>query len=456
VSGLAPTTSLLRFDSLRVTLLVSGGIAAYRAGDLCRELYRRGAAAVRVAMTPEAAWFITPLTLESLSRHPVITDPMAVEPSTGTPWHIWLAQETDVLVVLPATANTLAKFAHGIADELVSTTYLTFSRHPVVLAPTMNTRMWEHLATQANLALLRERANHVVVMPVAGQLACGEEGVGHLAPMDHVLLGVYRARMAEEQALLAGHHVVVTAGGSRQPLDVARVLTNYSSGKMGVALADAAHAMGARVTLIASMPTLPERPYAVVPTTTVASFQYALQDTLSMEGGEPTTVWMAAALADFEVDTAALGCLPHEKMKKSVVTDASGRLLLPLKAAPDVLRGLADWRATLPEATRLRLVGFAAETHEDTQAARAKLAAKGVDALCLNRVDRADQGFAHDENAVHWVTPDDHEACVFPKQSKQQLAEALLRQALTTLWGGQHPSPCHVPDVSTAVCPSMS
>lgn len=452
MSGLAPTTSLLRFDGLRVTLLVTGGIAAYRAGDLCRELYRRGAAAVRIAMTPEAAWFITPLTLESLSHYPVITDPMAVEPTSGTPWHIWLAQESDVLVVLPATANTLAKFAHGIADELVSTTYLTFSRHPVVLAPTMNTRMWEHSATQANLATLRERANHVVVTPVAGQLACGEEGIGHLAPMDHVLLGLYRAVTAERDHL-EGHHVVVTAGGSRQPLDVARVLTNHSSGKMGVALADAAHALGARVTLIASMATLPERPYAVVPATTVASFQQALQDTLTPVAAmtAPTTVWMAAALADFEVDTEALGCSPTEKMKKSVVTDGDGRLVLPLKTARDVLRGLADWRATLPETARPRLIGFAAETHNDPEAARMKLLAKGVDALCLNRVDEGDQGFGHDENAIHWVTPDGHDECVFPKQSKQQLAMALLRHAALSLWG----QPCQQAEL-TAPYPSVS
>jgi phosphopantothenoylcysteine decarboxylase/phosphopantothenate--cysteine ligase len=368
----------------RVLLTVSGGIAAYKVPELVRALDRAGHD-VRCALSESAAHFVSPLVLQTLTREPVrqsLLDPG----EEGRIGHIDLADWAEAVVLAPATANRIAKLAAGIADDLVGTLLLA-TRAPLLVAPAMNVNMWEHPATQANLATLRARGVRLVG-PAAGELACGWEGMGRMAEPLEIAAGVERLLAG---ASLAGERVLVTAGGTREPIDGVRALVNRSSGKMGFALASEAARRGAEVTLVAGPVAL-----ATPPGVERVDVETALEMRAAVVERMPRTsvVVMAAAVADFRPADPVAG-----KIKKEALGPGEG-LQLRLVQNPDILSEISRERGARV------VVGFAAESTDVIAAARRKLARKGCDLLVANDVSRSDAGFEADRNAVALLTPD--------------------------------------------------
>jgi len=361
-------------------------------------------------MTAAAQQFIQPLTFAALTGRKVITGLFSPSSSEGTlasaVQHIGVAQENDLLVVAPATADILAKFAHGSADDFLTTLYLAFTS-PVVLAPAMNTNMWLHAATQANLEALRARG-HRIVEPEDGFLACGMVGPGRLA--DPELIADAVAAELNRRRDLEGEVVLVTAGPTEEPLDPVRFISNRSSGKMGYALASAAADRGAKVILVSGPVHLPApRGATVVPVRTAEQMRAGVFENL--EGA--TIVIKAAAVADFH-----LAHVPRQKMKKT-----AARLSLELDPTPDILaelgRNKRDWL----------LVGFAAETENLEREARRKLETKNCDMIVANLVGGDDSGFESDKNEVSLVLRTG-EFVKLPRASKRELADEILDYAL--------------------------
>ncbi len=368
----------------RVLLAVSGGIAAYKVPELVRLLDGAGLA-VRCALTEAAVRFVSPLVLQTLTREPVRSD--LLDPGEeGQIGHIDLADQADIVVVAPATANLLARMASGLADDLVSTLLLA-TRAPVLVAPAMNVNMWEHPATRANVATLRERGVHFVG-PDAGALACGWEGAGRMAEPAAIAAALERLL---GPASLAGERVVISAGGTREPIDAVRAIVNRSSGKMGFALAAEAARRGAQVLLVAGPSALPT-PAGVerIDVETALEMRSAVEAAFA----RASVAIMAAAVADFRPAAPLAG-----KLKKEDLPDGAG-LELSLVRNPDILAELARERGDRV------VVGFAAESEDVIPAARRKLARKGCDLLVANDVSRPDAGFESDQNAVVLLTPD--------------------------------------------------
>jgi phosphopantothenoylcysteine decarboxylase/phosphopantothenate--cysteine ligase len=368
----------------RVLLAVSGGIAAYKVPELVRALDRAGHA-VRCVLTEAATHFVSPLVLQTLTREPVRSS--LLDPGEeGQIGHIDLADWAEAVVVAPATANVLAKLAAGIADDLV-TTVLLATRAPVLVAPAMNVNMWEHPATQANLSTLRARGV-ACVGPDAGALACGWEGAGRMSEPAEIA-GAVELLLGTRS--LAGEQVVVTAGGTREPIDGVRALVNRSSGKMGFALAAEAARRGAEVTLVAGPASL---------ATPAGVRRVDVETALDMRGAvlaelpRASVVVMAAAVADFRPADPVAG-----KLKKEDLAPGAG-LELRLVENPDILAEISRERGS-----RI-VVGFAAESRDVITAARRKLARKGCDLLVANDVSRSDAGFESDRNAVALLSPD--------------------------------------------------
>jgi phosphopantothenoylcysteine decarboxylase/phosphopantothenate--cysteine ligase len=365
---------------MHAVLGVGGGIAAYKSAELARRLMDLGVR-VQVVMTASAREFVTPLTFAALTGRKVITDLFS---STGPEdtlasavEHIAVAQENDVLVVAPATAGLLARFAHGYADDFLSTLYLAFTGQ-VVLAPAMNTNMWNHPATRENVAILRRRG-HLIIEPPEGLLACGTTGPGRLAEPDHIANIV--AGLSLHRHDLEGETVLITAGPTQEPLDPVRFVSNRSSGKMGYALAEAAVARGARVILVSGPVHLPEPSgVSVVRVTTAREMRDAVMDRLE----DATIVIKAAAVADYH-----LAQVPRQKMKKTAV-----RMALELEPTPDILA-----EAGQRKGDRI-LIGFAAETENLVAEARRKLESKNCDMVVANLVNQEGTGFDADENEV--------------------------------------------------------
>ena len=375
---------------MRVTVGVSGGIAAYKAAELVRALQRQ-ALEVHVVMTEAAQKFVQPLTFAALSGHKVVTglwdDTGAGESSYGASGaqngieHIGEAQWTEALVVAPATANILAKFAHGIADDFLSTMYLA-TQAPVLVAPAMNVNMWEHPATQANLDILRQRGVRVIE-PGTGELACGMVGAGRMAEPEAIAEAVLGALGRRHD--LAGEVVLLTAGGTREALDPVRFLGNRSSGKMGYALAEAAHSRGARVILISGPSTLrPPAHCELIKVTTADQMREAVLERMN----EATLIVKAAAVADYKPVNVA-----EQKLKRT------GNLTLELAPTEDILAEVARRRRP-----GQLIVGFAAETENRMENGRAKLLRKGADAIVVNDVSREGTGFDADNNAATFLT----------------------------------------------------
>jgi phosphopantothenoylcysteine decarboxylase / phosphopantothenate---cysteine ligase len=393
---------------MNIILGVTAGIAAYKSAELARLLMERGHA-VQVVMTARARHFIQPLTFAALTGRKVITGMFsAASPETtlsSAIEHIAVAQDNDLLLVAPATAGILAKLAHGVADDFLSTLYLAFPG-PVVLAPAMNTHMWRHAATQANLETLRRRG-HYIVDPEEGELACGMVGPGRLAALEHIVAAVEAASARRHD--LEGETVLITAGPTQEPLDPVRFISNRSSGKMGYALAEAAAARGAHVILISGPVHLsPPRGVTVVPIRTAAEMRDRVFENLEPAG----IIIKAAAVADFH-----LAKVPAHKMKKT-----AARLSLELDPTPDILAELGRKKGH-----RL-LVGFAAETENLQQEARRKLEAKNCDMVVGNLVGE-ELAFEAEDNQV-LLALRTGEMIPIARASKREIADRIFDQVL--------------------------
>ena len=377
----------------RILVGICGGIASYKAVELVSRLQQAGAL-VDVIMSERAGEFVRPLTFSSLSHRPVYSD--LWEPSgRAAETHIALAEDAELLVVVPATANTIAKLAHGVADNLLTTVALA-TKAPLLVAPAMHQNMYTHLATQANITLLRERGVFFIE-PEVGRLASGEVGIGRL-PDTSVLLGAINVVLGRNGDL-AGYRVVVTAGGTQEPIDPVRYVGNRSSGKMGYALATEARDRGAHVILI-SGPVVLDVPYGVE----VRRVETALhmRDAVHDAVLDADVLVMSAAVADFRPAEVATHKL---KKSESQALDEQNGFFLRLVRNPDILEELANsvYTNTGNERSGRHLVrvGFAAETSNLVTNASAKLIAKRLDLLVANDVSRSDSGFGTETNKVH-------------------------------------------------------
>ncbi len=366
---------------MRIVLGVTGGIAAYKAAELARQLVRNGHE-ITVVMTKGAEEFIRPLTFASLTGRKVITDLFSSASPDATlssaVEHIGVAREHDLLLVAPATADVLAKFAHGLADDFLSTLYLAFDG-PVVLAPAMNDRMWSHAAVRENVAVLRGRG-HALVEPGDGYLACGTVGPGRLAESEKIVAAVEDA-LRKRRTDLVGQTILITAGPTREPVDPVRYISNRSSGKMGYALAEAALARGARVLLVSGPVNLQPPARAEVEQVQTAA---EMRDAVFAHLFEATVVIKCAAVADFRPATPSA-----QKIKKT-----SADRTLELVPVPDILAELGDGPRNFI------LVGFAAETENLLDYARRKLEGKNCDMIVANRVGGDGSAFESESNEV--------------------------------------------------------
>jgi phosphopantothenoylcysteine decarboxylase/phosphopantothenate--cysteine ligase len=396
----------------RVLLIVSGGIAAYKALSLVRLLRRRGIA-VRCVLTEGGSQFVTPLSLAALSEDKVYTDLFSLtdESEMG---HIELSRQADLVVVCPASADILARMTAGMANDLATTVLLATDK-PVMVAPAMNVRMWEHAATRANLETLRARGV-MVIDPEEGPMACGEFGFGRLAEPETVAAAINRALEAgtvSKRGPLSGRSALVTSGPTREPIDPVRYIANHSSGKQGHAVARALAGLGASVTLVSGPTQLPDP--TGLKTVAVESARDML--TACRESLPVDVAVFAAAVADWRVENRA-----EAKLKKS--GDGTPPTL-SLTENPDILKTLA----TLNEGRPGLVVGFAAETGSVVEKAIEKRARKGCDWIVANDVSEGSGTFGGDENEVHFITEAGVEA--WPRLSKQAVADRLAARIAT-------------------------
>ena len=394
---------------MKVAVGVSGGIAAYKACELVRELQNMGLE-VQVIMTVHAQEFVRPLTFAALTGQKVITRMFGSEHEganvESAVEHIAVAQSIDLLVVAPATADCLAKFANGVADDFLTTLYLA-TKAPVVVAPAMNVNMWDHAATQENVERLRKRGVRIVE-PEEGYLACGMTGPGRLASTEAIVARVVEALGLQED--LKGEVVLVTAGPTREPLDPVRYLSNRSSGKMGYAIAEAARRRGAR-TLLVSGPTALQPPAGVefVPVTTVAEMRQAVL----ARWPETTIAIKAAAAADYR---------PRQRAAQKIRKSAK-ELALELEPTEDILAELGKQKGN-----RI-LVGFAAETEQLLDRARGKLHSKNLDLIAANDVSDTTIGFDSDYNTVAILGRNGLERHL-PRLPKSEVAQEVLNEVV--------------------------
>jgi phosphopantothenoylcysteine decarboxylase / phosphopantothenate---cysteine ligase len=394
---------------MRITLGVTGGVAAYKAAELVRRLQQDNFT-IQVVMTRSAREFIAPLTFAALTGQKVITDLFAESSGEANLEsaieHIAVAQRTDLLLVAPATADILAKFARGIADDFLTTLYLA-STAPVVVAPAMNVNMWNHTATQENVEMLRARGVNIVD-PDEGYLACGMTGAGRLAGQAAIVAAVHEALHAVRD--LAGQKVLVTAGPTRENLDPVRYFTNRSSGKMGYAVAEAAAQRGAQVILV-SGPTSLEVP-AGVERINVQSAEEMHRAVLEKVADCSIAIF-AAAVADYRpID------VNGQKIKRT-----KDSMTISLEPTPDILASVARNKGD-----RL-IVAFAAETENVAENARNKLAAKNADLIVANDVTAEGAGFDHDTNIVTLIARDGRDL-VLPRMSKSKVAQRILDEVV--------------------------
>jgi phosphopantothenoylcysteine decarboxylase / phosphopantothenate---cysteine ligase len=404
---------------MRITLGVTGGVAAYKAAELVRRLQQEGFS-VEVVMTRAACEFIAPLTFAALTGKKVITGLFAESGGEANLEsaieHIAVAQRTDLLLVAPATADIIAKFSRGISDDFLSALYLATTA-PVVVAPAMNVNMWNHPATQENLERLRSRGVHVV-NPDEGYLACGMTGAGRLAGQEAIVAAVREVLQVRRD--LEGQTFLLTAGPTQEDLDPVRFLTNRSSGRMGYAVAEAAAQRGAKVILI-SGPTALETPAGVtrVDVRTAAEMLRAVERHFA----QATTAVFAAAVADYRPADVA-----SQKIKKT-----AGEMTLRLEPNPDILATLARKKGN-----RL-IVGFAAETGKVAENARKKLAEKNADLIVANDVTAEGAGFDVDTNIVTLFARDGRDLPL-PKMTKREVAHRILDEVLRMSSSVKHQS----------------
>ena len=393
---------MFKLTNKRIILGVTGGIAAYKSAELVRRLQDQGAQ-VRVVMTPGAEEFVRPLTMQALSGHPVFTGLLDEKAEAGM-GHIELAKWGDLLLIAPASADFIANMVHGRADSLLGAIYLA-TPALVSVAPAMNHEMWKHPATSDNVDTLRDRQVHVLG-PDSGIQACGDIGPGRMVGPEIIVDQISEFFKTGE---LQGIHVVITAGPTREALDPVRYVSNYSSGKMGYAIASAAIDAGALVTLISGPVNLIEPEGCKF--LSVVSAEEMLSAVL--EVSESAHIFIgAAAVSDYKIESVS-----EEKIKSNDET-----LTLTLRKSPDIIQSVAK------KYEQLFVVGFAAESNNLEGYAKEKLEKKGLDAIIANDISRSDIGFNSDSNEVSWI--DKNSSLIFSKRSKTQLARDIIQQIL--------------------------
>src|SRR5271163_4360570 len=398
---------------MKVALGVTGGIAAYKAAEIVRQLQDRGIR-VQVIMTRGAQQFVRPLTFAALSGEKVITDMFAATGDENSQAnidsaieHIAVAQSIDALLVVPATADILAKFAQGIASDFLTTLYLATTA-PVVVAPAMNVNMWDHPATHANLEILKKRGVRIVE-PGTGYLACGMTGPGRLAENEAIVAATLEVLGASQE--LAGETVLITAGPTREKIDPVRYLTNRSSGRMGYALAEAALRRGARVLLVSGPTSI--APPSTAEVTRIESAE-EMRDAVLTLLPQATIVIKTAAVSDYRAKSAS-----PQKIKRK------GPIALELEPTADILKEISQRKQSQI------VVGFAGETENVLENARQKLSAKQLDAIVVNDVSREGIGFDSDRNQVTIITHD--EVVEVPETTKWDVAQHVLDQIVRLL-----------------------
>jgi phosphopantothenoylcysteine decarboxylase/phosphopantothenate--cysteine ligase len=403
---------------MKILLGVTGCIAAYKAAEVVRGLQQRGAQ-VRVIMTSHATQFVQPLTFEALSGLPVIVG-MFERPHYGTIEHISVARESDLLLVAPATANIIAKFAHGIADDFLSTVYLS-NNNPVLVAPAMNVEMWNHIATQANLEILRKRGVHFVD-PGEGYQACGEVGMGRLAEPDEIVRRALDlcSRNETRPRDFVGEHVLVTAGPTIEDLDPVRFISNRSSGRMGYAMAEAAHARGARVTLISGPVKL--SPLQGIETVNVRT-THEMYEAVKSRLADITVFIGCAAVSDFRPARPA-----GQKIKK----EDRNRLTIELETTEDIIEAVGMYQ----KRDKRIVAGFAAESESLLENAESKLRKKGLDLIVANDITAKDRGFDVETNKAT-IIKRDGSRIETPLLDKRELADYVLDEIAGLIYGRQ-------------------
>lgn len=354
---------------------ITGGIAAYKICSLIR-LYKKSGANVRVVVTPSALNFVTKLTLQTLSNNEVYVENFEIE--EYKPGHISLCDEADIFVIAPATANTISKIANGICDNLLLSTACAFKK-PFLLAPAMNTGMWENDFVQENITKLQAKGYHIL-NPDSGFLACGTNGTGRMVEVEDIYEKT--VEILSQKKNLTGKKVLITAGGTKEKIDPVRYITNCSSGKMGIALADCAYEMGADVTLISTFGV--NKPYKNIVTESAQEMEKAVKTNLL----EQDCVIMAAAVADYRIKEYS-----EQKMKKTAGVNDS--LTLELVQNPDILKEISAMDS------KAKIIGFCAESENLLENAKEKIQKKGCDFLIANDISRKDVGFSSDMNEVY-------------------------------------------------------
>ena len=382
-----------------VLLGITGGIAAYKACDIASAL-RRSGADVHAILTTNAKEFITPLSLQTITRNPAHCEQYG-QSAQWRPEHIDLAKKADLILIAPATADVIAKLAHGLCDDLL-TTLVIASHAKVMVAPAMNPVMLEHPATQRNLELIQTRLRYEVIPPDFGEVACGDFGTGKMASVESIVASVAAKLMAHN--VLHGKNVIVTAGGTREPIDPVRFIGNRSSGKMGIAMADAAYSRGADVTLISTVEV--ERAYPVI----LVETAFQMQETVEAEFDSCDALVMTAAVADFRPLAVS-----NQKIKKTDSDDIS----LELTKNPDIL----DLLGRVKRKDQV-IIGFAAESEELLTNAASKLKRKNLDLIVGNDITVPDIGFGSDDNAVVILSADGTRENL-PRMPKRAIAEHL-------------------------------
>ena len=380
-----------------VLIGITGGIAAYKICELIR-MYKKAGANVKVILTPHAKNFVTELTLATLTQNEVYTDNFDIK--EYKPEHISLCDEGDILVIAPATANTISKIANGICDNLLTSITCAFNK-PIIIAPAMNTNMWKNKFVQENLTKLKNNG-FIIAEPESGYLACGTSGEGRLCSLEIIFNKTLET--FEQNKKLTGKKIVITAGGTIEKIDPVRYISNFSSGKMGLALADNAHKMGAEVKLISTFKT--DKPYK---TTAVQSAQ-EMKNEVEKYYQDADCIIMAAAVADYRVET-----YNEQKMKKT----SEDKITLSLVKNPDILKEISH------KNHNSKIVGFCAESENLIENAKTKIQNKGCDYIIANDISRKDIGFSSDENEVY-IIDKSLNITHLEKNTKQEIAKQIL------------------------------
>lgn len=385
-----------------VLIGITGGIAAYKICELIR-LYKKNGYNVKVIATKNAFHFVTELTLATLSQNEVYSDNFDIK--EYKPEHISLCDEGDILVIAPATANTISKIANGICDNLLTSIVCAFNK-PIIIAPAMNTNMWNNPLIQENVEKLKNY-NYEIIEPESGYLACGTNGEGRLANVETIFSKTLET--LEQKKSLEGQKIVITAGGTIEKIDPVRYISNFSSGKMGIALADEAHKKGAEVELISTFAA--NKPYKNTVVNSAQEMKTAVENSLD----NANTVIMAAAVADYKVDNYS-----EQKLKKT----SDDTISLTLSKNPDILKEISAKKQNSQ-----KIVGFCAESQNLIDFATEKIDKKGCDYIIANDISRKDIGFGSDENEIY-IIDKAHNIKHFEKAAKTTVAKNILEYIL--------------------------